>query len=96
MDDLNETIEKLQEKLLTNLIPALGKSRRLLEKKMALLGDLAQFRQQRESTMDMNSEKLANDLFLCRTEKELTQRLGRKDLPVVVSNELKAKLSKVK
>lgn len=96
MDDLNESIEDLQGKLVTALIPAEGKTRQLLEKKTALLGDIAQFQKKRDSSMGMNSKKLANDLYLCKSHKALVQRLDREDVPVVVRNELKAKLNKVK
>ena len=70
MEDLNEPIEDLQGRLVDELIPSQGKPRKLLEKKMALLGDLAQFQQQRDSSMGMNSKRLANDLYYSQTEKK--------------------------
>ena len=95
MADLHESIEGLQGHLITQSLTTQGKEKKLVQQKMALLGDIAQFKERREQSMDMDSKGLANDLYVCRTHKELVQRLERKDVPVMVGNELKAKLNKV-
>lgn len=92
----DESIKTLLKKLLADMTSERSKPCNLLDKKVFLLIDLALYRQKRDSTMTMNSERLANDFYWCHTEQELDLRLECKDVPVMVRNELKVKLEKVK
>ena len=97
MAEMNESIEILQGKLVDQLSNATTKKdRKLVQKKMILLTNLAQFQKMRETTMEIDFKGLANDLFYSKTGKALAQRLDQKDVPLTVSGTLKAKLALVK